>query len=308
MLIFLKRQVSDFIAYLLLPLLSVILPGAWSIKLARLCAGWEFIFSEPCDVALNEASKYISISNVDTWRAHWRSVELIEARDVFMLTFGRKKTVLNEIKGRERMLEARDNVLIGVHWGSSIAVLRLLKDLGLAPSLVYRDRDSTLLRKRPFNYLYSYLAVKEVLRTCGSRAIRIGGAGQILKQRMSEAGTVLVVLDAPPMPGRRVMHGRVLDRTICLNAGFPEMLVESDKQCRHWAVGLDTNGDLDKTLYLSEPLQTRDPQKFLQDYCDFLDGCMRNDGAQWRIWQAAGGLFSPLEMADMAPARNVGQN
>lgn len=287
----LRVQLSDLVSFVLLPLLSVVLPAAWSRRLVARVSGWSWILQPIADVACDKATHFLPVPDPVAWRRRWRQVELLDHRDAVCMSLGRRRALLDEVDGAEQLDGLGSCVLVGMHWGPQFAILRLLANRGLKPSLLYRDADRSLLRTRPLRYLYQRIVVREMVASCGGRAVRVGGASGTLRQRLSEEGVEIVVVDAPPYPGRSVLEVEVLGRRARFNAGFPALLLASGKPCAFFSIALRDDGSLRKRLFLTPPRHFATEDAFLDAYCRMLDDHLRGDPPQWRIWQAADQMF-----------------
>lgn len=287
----LLQQGSDLVVYLMVPSLACILPASWSRSLVVRVSHWSWLMAPRCELAWQQARNHTEIADEKGWRMRWRQVEMLDARDLFMLAAGRKSSVFREIQGLEKIDNARGKVLVGMHWGPSISILRLLASRGMQPTLLFRNVERIVLRKRPFHYLFLRVAVREIKVTCGGRAIPVKGAMNKLRERLATDGTDIVVLDAPPLSGRSVIEAEVLGRPALFNAGFPDLMHESGKSYLFFAITLDAQGRLTKTLTLSEVGQVQSPSVFMQEYCDFLSDHLRKDPSHWRIWPVAQQFF-----------------
>jgi hypothetical protein len=291
------KNLSDLLVYILIPSLAVLLPGRASRSIIARCSRWPWILAERCKVVYDKANTRRAILYPQDWKSRWRQVEMLDARDLFLLTFGRKRTVYAECAGLDRLELCRDRVLVGMHWGPSVSILRMLRDQGLKPGVVYRDEEFALLKKRPFLYLWMRLAVREIRHACEGREILIEGAGARLRDQIGRPGTPIVIYDAPPMAGRSVMEGTVMDKPASFHAGFPRLLAESGSEYVMYAISLDNGGRLEKNLDIRGPFTAVSESDFLDRYCGMMTDYLETDTAQWRIWQVADQFFVPASEA-----------
>lgn len=291
----LSVQCSDLLAYLLIPLLSLLIPGRASRALVRSASRWSWLLAGELRVSLQQASRYVEIGDQNAWLQRARMVMLLEARDLALLMCGRQATVFSEIDGIDQLTRARDRVLIGMHWGPSIAILAVLKHMGQNPLLVFRSVESSILRQRPFFWFYLVLSVRHIRSACGDRAITIRGAGARLAEELPRPGTSVVVLDAPPAPGRSTLDGRVAGHAVKFNAGFPEILAASGRQYHFYAITMQPGDSGLRELELGE--ESGPDSRLIADYCRYLEAHLMADSAQWRIWQVAGQFFVPASKA-----------
>ena len=290
---YMTRQMADFLLYCLIPGLSVILPAAWSRSfLARISnCGW--LLSAKVDTAWRMAQTHAGEGSLDScdemaWKKRWKQIELLDVRDLYLMSFGRSKTVLEEIEHETPLETAKDRVMIGMHWGPSISTLRMMTDAGLAPAFLYRPSATQALRSRPFYFLFLSLASRHLVKTMRERAIEVGGAGRKLGPLLDQHGSLVVLMDAPPMEGRPTLSSRVLNKDAVFGAGFPAILAKKHKEYMFYALSLHPDGSLRKKLELRGPFTADDAQTFVQDYATFLGEHLSSDPVQWRIWHASG--------------------
>lgn len=282
-----RRQSVDFIVYLALPLASVFLPAAWSRALLARSSNLNWVLSMEADAAWTSASGYVDTGDEKIWKARWKQVEMLDVRDMYMMSFGRTNSVLGEIECDMPLETVRDRVLIGMHWGPSISILKLLQVAGLSPAFPFRRPEKQIMRVRPFYYLFVMLAARHIVKTMGERAVPIGGASKVLRTMMDQPGSVIVLVDAPPKEGRTTLNATVIGKNAVFDAGFPNILADNHKEYVFYAISLQAGGLVRKKLELMGPFSSSDAQEFLQRYAAFLDRHLSSDSAQWRIWQVA---------------------
>jgi len=213
-------------------------------------------------------------------------VELLDARDLCMMLFGRTRSVMAEIECPSDLEITRDRVMVGMHWGPAISILKLLAVSGLKPAFPYRPTERHLLRSRPFYFLFSRLATLYLFRTLNNRAVQVGGAGKVLQSLLDEPGSICVLMDAPPSRERRAISKQVLGASARFHAGFPAMLADRHKEYVLYAMNLCADGSVRKKLEVAGPFSADSAQDFLDNYASFLDRHLSSDSAQWRIWHA----------------------
>ena len=282
-----RRQLVDFIVYLALPLVSVILPAAWSRALLARSSNLDWILSEEAQSAFSSASEFVDTGDEKTWKSRWKQVEMLDVRDMYMMSFGRTRSVLAEIECDMPLEKVKDRVFIGMHWGPSISILKLLQVAGLEPALPFRRPEKDILKVRPFFYLFVTLAARHIVKTMGERAVPIGGAGKVLRAMMDQPGSVIVVMDAPPRQGKSTLSATVLGKNAVFDTGFPNILVDNKKEYVFYAISLQPGGLVRKKLELEGPFSSDEAQEFVQKYAGFLNRHLSADSAQWRIWHVA---------------------
>jgi hypothetical protein len=301
---FLSRHISDLLVYFLVPALALLMPASLSRLLIGRISGWPWLLSAEAAMSCSRAAQYTAIDDEREWTRRWRLVEMMEVRDLGLITWGRRKAVFNEISGAAKIEQARNRVLVGMHWGPSIAILSLLQNSGLGPLLVYRPVEPAIFRSRPWYYFFLKRSVRYIRKTCGDRAITIKGAGSALRRELPLPGSSVVVLDAPPVPDRSTIDGTVLGRPVKFNAGFPGILEASGREYLFYAISLQPGNSTLRNLELTQPQRPQSQGQLINDFCEFLTNHIRQDSAQWRIWQVAEQFF---QAPDDTPAAERGK-
>jgi len=281
-------QLSDLFTYLLVPGLAVIVPAPFSRWVLRRVSRWSWYMESAADAAFQGARNFVDIENETEFKRRWKLLEMLDVRDLYMMSFGRTKAVLAEIEGVDAVDLVKDRVIIGMHWGPAISILKLLQLAQLDPAIPYRPPDKQILKIRPFYYLFSTMAARYIRSATAGRAIPVGGASKVLRAMMDQTGSVIVVMDAPPMEGRPTLSSAVLGKNAIFNAGFPDILAEKEKQYVFYAMSLQADDSVTKKLELQGPFCSNQAQEFIDKYAGFLDHHLSSDPAQWRIWHAAG--------------------
>lgn len=293
------RQLSDFLAYVLIPVASVVTPAGFSRRMLRRASAWNWLLRADAEQAYSGAAKHLDIADPQGWKRRWKQVEMLDVRDLFMMLSGRGRSVMNEIDCPPNLEICRDRVMVGMHWGPAISILKRLAESGLRPAFPFRPPEPELRRLRPFYYLFCRLATVYLSRTLAERAVPVGGAGKVLQRMLDEPGSICVLMDAPPMEGRPFMTRKLLGADASFNVGFPSMLADKRKEYVLYAMNLAGDGSVRKKLELDGPFQAEHIDEFLDRYAAFLDRHLSEDSPHWRIWRAEHQFWS-----ESGPASN----
>jgi hypothetical protein len=289
-----SRQWSDLLAYVLFPCLCVLTPASFSRCLLRRISGWKRLLAVDVNLALEGALKHLEIIDETAWKQRWKQVELLDVRDLYMMLFGRSRSVMAEIDPPDNFEIARNRVMVGMHWGPAISILKLLANAGMQPTFPYRPPERELLRSRPFYYLFCSLATRYLSTTLKDRAVTTGGAGKVLQELLEVPGSICVLMDAPAQKGRPAMTRQVLGAPATFNVGFPGMFVERGKEYVLYAMNLADDGTVRKKLEFNGPFRAGDTGQYMDNYVKFLDQHLSGDSSQWRIWRAEHQVWTEL--------------
>ena len=93
-----RRQLVDFLVYLALPIISIFTPIRWSTALVARASNLQWVLASEAEAAWNGATGFVDAGEEQAWKSRWKQVEMLDARDMYMLSFGRARSVLNEIQ------------------------------------------------------------------------------------------------------------------------------------------------------------------------------------------------------------------
>lgn len=289
----LGRQIGDLVAYLMLPLACLLLPGSWGEGLLAAAARRGWVLEGRSLDACEQAARVLAINDAEAWRRRWRRVELCDARDCWFYVFGRSAPLLERIRVEGDMPEPGTSlVLLGLHWGPGMLALEMFRRQGLAPRFVYRGIDRDSAWQAPFLYLYRRLSIRAIDKACRGAAISTPGAGGELESALAGVAAPVLLLDSPPEAGRRQVPARLLGASCTLAVRGMEMLVASGAQCRFFSMGLDESGE-GKRLRIGPPLRLDSVPALVARLAEHFDAVVGEDSAQWRLWIAAGRWLEP---------------
>jgi len=283
------RQMGDFLTYILLPLVCVVLPYSWGQNLLLLVAQRGWLLQSRSALALQQAQKFIEVTDTNAWQRSWRLVEMMEARDLWLAVAGRSNSISRRIRVHNLPQARTGLVLLGLHYGPTAIVLKILQQGGLGPRFVYRGADAELRRLVPFQWLYSKLNVTYIQRTCRGRDITVPGARSKLEAAMAEPGTPVILLDAPVTREGRSIHTEVLGLRTEFSGEGPSLLAAHGASCVHYWLDVDENGE--REFHFSSPVQARSAEQLIEEYAALLSRKLQDNSAHWRLWHAADQLF-----------------
>ena len=290
-------QLNDLLAYVLIPGIALVTTASFSRRFLRRVSAWNGFLAVAAESAFRGAGNHVDIPDEKEWKRRWKQVELLDVRDLYLMLFGRTSAVMAEIEIPGDFEIARNRVMVGMHWGPAISILKLLAVSGFKPAFVFRPPEYKLLFFRPFCYLFSRLVSLYLSRTLADRAVPVGGAGGVLQGLLKEPGSICVLMDSPLMHGRPAASRQVLGKGARLNVGFPSLLADSHKEYVLYAMSLEADGSVGKKLELSGPFSADNPEEFLDNYAAFLDRYLSTDSPQWRIWHAENQFWTDVEGA-----------
>jgi len=280
---------GDFLTYILLPLFCVLLPYGWSQRLLLLVARRGWLLQSRSEFALQQARQFVAIEDASAWQCSWRLVEMMEARDLWLCVVGRSGSISRCIQIQDVPQAAKGLVLLGMHYGPTAIVLQILKQAGLGPRFVYRGIDRELRRLVPFQWLYSKLNVRYIRQSCQGRDISVPGGRNKLAAALGEAGTPVVLLDAPVTREGQSIHAEVLGLDTEFSGDGPALLVAGGACCVHYWLEVDEVGG--RVLYFGPPSRPQSADQLVAEFADLMSCKLRDNSAPWRLWHAADQLF-----------------
>ncbi len=310
----LGRQIGDFLTYILLPMIYVLLPYRWGQNLLLLIAKRGWLLQSRSELALQQARRFVAIENASAWKISWRLVEMMEARDLWLCVVGRSASISRRIPVHN-LPEASIGphtglVMLGMHFGPTAIVLNILQQAGLGPRFVYRGIDADLRRLVPFQWLYSKLNVKYIRQSCRGREISVPGARSKLQAALGEVGTPVVLLDAPVNREGHSIHAEVLGLNAEFSGEGPALLVTGGASCMHYWLELDEDGR--RELHFGPLSQPASADLLIAEFAALMSRKLSDNSAHWRLWHAADQLFRSQRKAAEPPSapelQKVSQN
>jgi hypothetical protein len=285
----LGRQIGDFLTYILLPLLCVLLPYRWGQALLRQVAQRGWLLESRSELALQQAQKYIGVDRPAEWMQQWRLVEMMEARDLWLCVAGRAGSISRRIQTEPFPKPATGLVLLGMHYGPTAIVLRMFRDAGLGPRFVYRGIEAELWKLVPFQWLYSKLNVRYIRQSCRGRDITVPGARGKLDAALTEPGTPVILLDAPVARAGQSFHVRVLGVNTEFSGEGSQLLVDRGARCVYYWMEVNESGD--RLLRFKPSSQAQTAGQLIQEFAEQLSARLEDNSAHWRLWHAAEQFF-----------------
>ena len=283
------RQLGDFLTYILLPLVCVLLPYRWGQSLLRRFARAGWLLKARSEQASVQAQNFVTINDLVAWQQSWRLVEMMEARDLWLCVFGRASSISRQVKLDELPGASTGLVLLGMHFGPTAIVLQIFREGGLQPRFVYRGIDSELRKVVPFQWVYSKLNVRFIRQVCEQRDITVPGARRKLEVALGEAGTPVILLDAPVTRAGQSIHVTVLGMDTEFSREGPELLVNGGARCVFYWLEFAPDGG--RVLRFSPASEAQTAEQLVQEYASLMAGRLSENSACWRLWHAADQLF-----------------
>lgn len=275
-------------AFIVLPLITVILPCRWGDSLIRLVARRGWLLRSRSNACLQSARNYLAIDDPESWKVRWRLVELMDARDGWYCFFGRSRSLVRQMDF-EGLPAEPGLIFVGAHWGTGLAALAAFLRSGLQPRLVYREVKSDIFWSAPFQYVYLLVLVNCIRRICRGGAIRVPGGRSAFEAALRESGSPVIVLDAPALNSDNSLRATVLGQPAELNRNGFLLLAEYKARCVFFYCGIREKGR--SSLVCSEPFEPRDAKHLVERYGEYLNDLLRLDSAQWRLWHVAPQFF-----------------
>lgn len=296
----LGRQIGDFLTYILLPLFCVLLPYRWGQGLLLLVARRGWLLKSRSELALQRARLFVPIEDSRAWQCSWRLVEMMEARDLWLCTVGRARSISRRVRIKAMPEPGIGLVLLGMHYGPAAIVLKILQQAGLGPRFVYRGMNPEMRRRQPFRWLYTRLNVKYIQQTCQGRDISVGGARARLQAALKETGTPVVLLDAPVTREGQSIRTEVLGLEAEFSADGPAILAKGGARCVHYWMEVDEDGE--RVLHFGPPHQPQSAGQLMTEFAVLMSRTLSENSAHWRLWHVADQLFrSRLQVVESPP-------
>lgn len=177
-------------------------------------------------------------------------------------------------------------MLLTPHYGQGYWALRYFnQQLGLPLAWLYLappKGPAPKGHKLATRHGYKRLARIEAL--AGSPAIATGGSVPLMQQHIRTGqAAILVMPDAPPVPGHNNLAINLLGRPACMPAGALSLAVREQAPVYMYCIALDRHTG-QRRLRIQGPYQGRSPQQLAQQFADMLTAAIHQDPCAWYMW------------------------
>jgi hypothetical protein len=283
------RQLGDFLTFVLFPLFCLFTPYRIGQAMLLLITRRGWLLGARSEHALQQARRFVTIDDETSWKQRWRLVEMMEARDMWLMSFGRARTISKRVRLENLPSAQQGLVLLGLHWSPTAVVLQIFREAGLGPRLVHRVIDNELRSVVPFQWIYSKVNIRFIRQVCAGRGIEVPGARRKLLAALAEPGSPVVVLDAPTTREGRSIPAKVLGLDVEFNPEGPELMAAGGAKCVHYWLELDADGE--RLLRCGDISQPQTAEQLVSEFTGFMSSVLASDSAKWRLWHVADQFF-----------------
>ncbi len=290
-----RKELEVLLSSVILPLLSILIPWRYCVRFFWYVAKNNSLHQNQVNASLAVASKYLNISEPESWLHRARFHLLIDQADYFLSCFRTKRWMLRNLAVSDGNVlnNCNSNTLfITFHWGQGFYALNYLKQHGFTASWLHLPAAKQL---ELGNYVAGFmgrLRIRQVGRLAGAKPIAVQGSIAKMYTRLIEnKQAVMAMPDVPLQHGSSFISVQLLGKPAILPAGLIKMAARENIAVCIYTIKIDQTTGLRK-LSFSKPVCEQNHQILAQNLADHLTKTIEADSAAWYMWPQADSFFS----------------
>lgn len=276
----------------LLPGLAAVLPWPWCYALFKRIARWQWIYREPCELALIQA-RARSWAGAD--ERHWlwvrKVVTLVDHADHYLGLF-RSDQWMKRYLHVQGSWPAHDRSLLlaTFHWGAGYWGLRHASAHGLKPHALVASLDTQAYRGRTIMGWYARARNANVARTLASHTVDASRDLKTLLNVVKLGHALLGVLDVPADDAKSGLDIVVLGMKARVPRGLLRLAVAHQIPVVVYVTGLDTETG-HRYLHIQPVRAPTSLDNLARDVFAELEQLIARDAPAWHFWSVSERFF-----------------
>lgn len=293
----LRAEARDLIELVLVPGIAALLPWVVCFRLFRFLCRAGFLYREPCNEALAQASnRGWVIGDPERWLQVHRLVLLVDHADYYLSLTRSDRWMRRHLLVTGKWPDpARSSILCTFHWGAGMWALRHLAAQGLCVHLLIARHSRAAFEGRTVRYWYYTRRINAIPRALGRPYIEATKSPRPVLKAIRSGEAVAAVVD---VPADQVAASEAIE-FLGFRARVPRGLLRAARDLgvpvTVYLLGIRLS-DGKRTLRI-HPLGVRtELEPLIEDVFSHLEDAIRDESAAWHFWSVAPRFFvSPSE-------------
>ncbi len=299
----LRRNSSDALTLIVLPLLAALLPRRLSFALMKRLAHDERLYRGAVDASWQAARQFMPTLDEATFRQRFRLLRLTDHVDSYL-------TLLRSARWWQRQVDVEGNLpepteaylLLTTHWGAGGWIWKLLEQHGIAAHFLARKASHADMGLSRVALWYARFREWAIRRIGCEGPIYLGGSSTRLREAFGAGDSVMGMLDLPADPGRAAFEKPCNEWTMRFPRGLVDLAVASGVRVVVVSGGLDADSGR-RNLRVEVLAREFDAEAIASRYAAHFAHRLDEQPGYWQLWQVAPALFStPGKVTDAIDA------
>lgn len=291
----LKREIRDALEFILLPAIIALLPAATSLSLARWLAQQPWLYHRYIQGAWENAQRiadtYPSLPQT-IWESQLRLIWLWGHVDFLWLQWRPNRLLTSPyFKISGQWPQQGGFIAVGLHWGSGFLVFPHLRQQGLEPYFIFRPN----LHPQQGYLERFYRRWRAKVHQRLANGIMTGGAYARLQTALRHQGVPVILMDAPPEPGKNTRPLPVANHTYRVAQGFLRLIVDEKKTFVCFRAGINMQSG-QRQLVISPSYQAATLAEAQHLLGHWFTESLKQQSSAWLLWPHS--RFEPAQPLD----------
>ena len=286
------QEAFDALELVLLPGLAALLPWTWCFALFKRFARWDWLYREPCEAALKQAT-VLGWGGGD--KKHWlwqrKLVTLVDHADHFLGMSRSDRWMQKYLQTSGRWPENELGVLlVTFHWGAGYWGLRHATSQGIHPHALVASLDVPAYQGRWILTQYAKSRNAHVARTlqAGVLDVRKNLKGIVLAARRGEP--LLTVADAPADDAKGAVTVKLMGMSAQFPVGLLRLAIDQHLPMVIYVTGLDV--ETGTRILTVHPVELCSSTEALANRVfSELEALIAQNAPAWHFWSESPRIF-----------------
>ena len=286
-----RRELLDLVEVVLLPGLAALLPWSLCFRLFKHLSCWKFLYREPCERALAQASQRGFVADPTAWLAERRLVTLVDHSDHY-LTRTRGDAWMKRHLSVEGSWPTpnKASLQLTFHWGAGMWALRHAQSAQLKAHMLVASVNGDHFAGRQIFHRYIKARTASIALALKRPTVDVSISLRPVLKALRGNEQVIAVID---VPADQVNASQTID-ILGMQARIPTALlrlaVDQGTPVSVFTTGIQmTNGQ--RCLRITQLGVYDDLERLVQDVFQLLDEAIAQDSAAWHFWSESERFF-----------------
>ncbi len=284
-----RKELTDFATYYLMPLPALLLPWPLAYRWYDYLAGKSWLFEARVKAACHNAGKLLQIDDMQQWKRQHRLTLMIDHID-FWISWLQPNRSRRLLETTGDWPEDKPFIVVGTHYGCGFMLMRALQRSGVDPYFIFRKTPAHVFQGQRLRQFYVYLRLRHQKKLFPGKCYHPGSYPRRLLRGLDQGNNILVLVDVPADQGRPAQNITLFGMKAAVDRGMFDLLIR--RQLRY--VTIQTQFDFKsakRKLIISPAKQAESGKKFWDHMNSYINATLSTDSSQWHLWQVASLYF-----------------
>ena len=287
-----RREARDFVEVVFLPGLAAMLPWRVCFLIFKGLSHWRFLYREPCERALLEATKRGWVTEPDEWLATRRLVTLVDHSDHY-LTRTRSDSWMRRNLEVEGAWPPADSAALCLtfHWGAGMCALRHANASGLKGHMLVATVNGKHFEGHWVLHRYIKARTRSIALALKRPTVDVAGSLRPVLRALRANEQVIAVVDVPADQVSASQAVLLLGMTARVPTALLRLAVDHSTPVSVFLTGIRTT-DGKRFLRICQLGVHDDLDALVRAVFGVLESAIQEAPAAWHFWSESERFFT----------------